>query len=70
MRLYDEFIQLGKTDQRTIKLLEKADLLREGTRIGQDILSSFPHLDFQAVDALVKQGIREKIQKELRRAPE
>ncbi|NPV28337.1 MAG: hypothetical protein HPY58_01510 [Firmicutes bacterium] len=70
LHLYDEFIQLGKTDRRTIELLEKADLLREGTRIGQEIIASFPHLDFQVVDALVKQGIRERILKELREAPE
>jgi ribosomal 50S subunit-associated protein YjgA (DUF615 family) len=70
LRLYDEFIQLGKTDHRTIELLEKADLLREGTRIGQEILASFPHLDFQEVDNLVKQGIREIIRQKLREAPE
>ena len=33
--LYDEFIRLGKTDARTIELLEKAGLLREGTDWGK-----------------------------------
>lgn len=70
LKLYDEFIQTGKTDQQTLELLEKADLLREGTKIGQEILASFPHLDFKVVDALVKQGMRDKIRNNLREAPE
>lgn len=68
LRLYDEFIRIGKTDTHTLELLEKADLLIEGTKIGKEILDAFPHLDFKAVDALVKQGIRKRIVEELHRS--
>lgn len=67
--LYDEFIQLGKTDARTIELLERAGLLREGTILGKEIMDAFPQLDFKAVEGLVRQGIREKIVEQIRRVP-
>jgi len=70
LQLYDEFIKLGKTDGQTLELLEKANLLREGTIMGKEILETFPHLDFKDVDAFVKQGMRERIVEELRKAPE
>lgn len=68
LQLYDEFIKLGKTDERTLDMLEKADLLREGTIIGKEILDAYPHLSFKEVDAFVKQGIRERIVEELQKA--
>ncbi len=69
LHLYDEYIQLGKTDERTLELLEKAGLLREGTVMGQEIMDAFPQLDFKTVEGLVRQGIREKIVAGLRRVP-
>ncbi|MGD0153289.1 MAG: hypothetical protein ABSC17_05950 [Thermacetogeniaceae bacterium] len=67
--LYDEYIQLGKTDARTIELLEKAGLLREGTVIGKELMDAFPKLDFKSVEVIVRQGIREKIVEEIRKVP-
>ena len=67
--LYDEYMQLGKTDERTIELLEKAELLRAGTVMGKEILDAFPQLDFKTVEGLVRQGIREKIVDNIRRTP-
>ncbi len=67
--LYDEFIRLGKTDARTIELLDKAGLLREGTDLGREIMDAYPHLDFKTVEGLVRQGIREKIVEGIRRNP-
>ncbi len=69
LNLYDEFIMLGKTDARTIELLEKAGLLREGTLLGQKIMDDFPQLDFKTVEAFVRRGIRDRIVEELRKAP-
>lgn len=69
LRLYDEYIQLGKTDERTIELLEKAELLRTGTEMGQELLEAFPHLDFKSIEVLVRQGMREKIVGEIRKNP-
>lgn len=69
LRLYDEFIELGKTDQETLEMLEKAGLLREGTVLAKEIMENYPHLKFSEVDAFVKQGIREKIVEKLRKAP-
>lgn len=68
LQLYDEFMQLGKTDRHTLELLEEAGLLREGTVMGKEILESFPHLEFKEVDTFVKKGIRDKIVERLRRA--
>jgi coenzyme F420-reducing hydrogenase gamma subunit len=67
--LYDEYMQLGKTDERTIELLEKAGLLRAGTVMGKEIMDAFPQLDFKTVEGLVRQGIRERIVGEIRKAP-
>jgi ribosomal 50S subunit-associated protein YjgA (DUF615 family) len=67
--LYDEYIQLGKTDKRTIELLGKAELLRAGTEIGQELMEAFPHLDFKSIEVLVRQGIRERIVGEIRKNP-
>ena len=50
LELYDEYIKLGKTDERTIELLENAGLLREGTIMGKEIMDAFPHLDFKTVE--------------------
>ncbi len=69
LRLYDEYIQLGKTDTRTIELLEKAGLLREGTVIGRELMDAFPQLDFKTIEGIVRQGIREKIVEEIRKVP-
>ncbi len=70
LSLYDEFLATGKTDQETIACLEKAGLLEEGTKMGKQLLEAFPHLEFKVVDSLVKQGIREKIVENLKRAPD
>lgn len=68
LQLYDEFIKLGKTDEQTLEMLERANLLTEGTKIGKEILDAYPHLSFKEVDAFVKQGIRERIVEELQKA--
>ncbi|MEG3068230.1 MAG: hypothetical protein RQM95_08440 [Syntrophaceticus schinkii] len=67
LRLYDEFIESGKTDKDTIDMLERAGLLREGTLLGQEIMNAFPHLEFKEVEPLVRRGIRDKIVENLRR---
>lgn len=69
LQLYDEYIQLGKTDARTLELLEKAGLLREGTLMGKEIVDAFPQLDFKTVEGIVRQGIREKIVEGIRKVP-
>ncbi|HAA90141.1 MAG: Uncharacterized protein XD63_1130 [Thermoanaerobacterales bacterium 50_218] len=70
LNLYDEFMVTGKRDEKMIEMLERANLLQEGTRMGREILDSFPHLDFKTVDQLVRQGIRETIVNNLKAAPE
>jgi hypothetical protein len=67
--LYDEYIRLGKTDVRTIELLDKAGLLRVGTDLGKEIMDAYPHLDFRTVEGLVRQGIREKIVDGIKKNP-
>lgn len=67
--LYDEYMQLGKTDERTIELLDRGGLLRAGTIMGKEIMDAFPQLDFKTVEGLVRQGIREKIVDNIRRTP-
>ncbi|HHY40412.1 MAG TPA: hypothetical protein GX502_04105 [Syntrophaceticus sp.] len=68
LRLYDEFMKTGKTDEKTIQMLSKAGLLREGTMMGQEIIKAFPHLEFKDVEPLVRKGIRDKIVDNLKRA--
>jgi hypothetical protein len=68
LRLYDEFMETGKTDEETIEMLSKAGLLREGTLMGQEIINSFPHLDFKDVEPFVRRGIRDKIVENLKRS--
>ncbi len=68
LRLYDEFMETGKTDEETIEMLSKAGLLREGTLMGQEIMNAFPHLEFKDVEPLVRRGIRDKIVDNLRRS--
>jgi hypothetical protein len=69
LRLYDDFIRLGKTDTRTIELLERAGLMREGTLLGKEIMDAYPHLEYKTVEGLVRQGIREKIVEGIRSNP-
>ena len=69
LELYDEYIKLGKTDARTIELLERAGLLREGTKLGKEIMDAFPHLDFKTIEGFVRQGIRERIVGGIRKNP-
>jgi ribosomal 50S subunit-associated protein YjgA (DUF615 family) len=69
LELYDEYIRLGKTDARTIELLERTGLLRAGTELGKEIMDAYPHLDFKAIEGLVRQGIREKIVDGIRKNP-
>jgi len=68
LRLYDEFMETGKTDEETIEMLSKAGLLREGTLMGQEIINAFPHLEFKDVEPLVRRGIRDKIVENLKRS--
>lgn len=68
LRLYDEFMETGKTDKETIDMLEKAGFLREGTLLGQEIMNAFPHLQFKDVEPLVRRGIRDKIVENLKRS--
>jgi ribosomal 50S subunit-associated protein YjgA (DUF615 family) len=68
--LYDEFMQKNKTDEKTISMLDKAGLLLEGTKIGEELLANFPHLDYKDLEGLVRVGVREKITECLRKAPD
>jgi ribosome biogenesis protein Nip4 len=70
LSLYDEFMRTGKTDEKTISMLEKSNLLTAGTKIGEEIMENFPQLDYVHVEGLVRQGIREKIFDNLRHAPD
>ncbi len=66
LRLYDEFMKTGKTDEETIDMLEKAGLLREGTLISQEIMNAFPHLEIKEVEPLARRGVRDKIVENLK----
>lgn len=66
LRLYDEFIKTGKTDKKTIDMLDKAGFLREGTLMAHEILDAFPHLEFKDIEPLVRRGIRDKIVKNIK----
>ena len=68
LRLYDDFMQTGKTDKETIDMLDKAGLLREGTVVAKEIMDVFPKLDFKDIEPLVRRGMRDKIVEKLRKS--
>ncbi len=68
LRLYDDFMETGKTDKETIEMLDKAGMLREGTVVAKEIMDAFPKLDFKDIEPLVRRGMRDKIVEKLRKS--